>query len=133
MNAKHPDLCSPLTAGGSTSAPILSLASNALSLLLQMGRGPSPASPSCVSFQKATRADIPLRLLPCLKDLTLPAKPFASFFSWKMKLSAPFPLSLHDSISPFFLGSSYMVHIRSPLSSSVTLIFFLLNFFSKKC
>lgn len=83
----------------------------------------------CQFSRRRGRAETPLRLLPRLKVLTLPAKPFAFFFSWKMKLSASFPLSLHDSISPFFLGSSYMAHIRSPLSSSVILIFFLLNIF----
>lgn len=80
-------------------------------------------------LRRQGRAEAPLRLLPRLKVLTLPAKPFAFFFSWKMKLSVPFPLSLQDSISSFFLGSSYTAHVRSPLSSSEILIFFLLNIF----
>lgn len=45
----------------------------------------------------------------------------------KMKLSAPFPLSRHESISPFFLGSNPVAHIGFPPRLSVTLT--LLNIF----
>ena len=88
------------------------------------GRVPGTASPSGSVFRRQRRAETPLPQGPDPASQAL-----CILFSWKMKLSVPFPLSLQDSISSFFLGSSYTVHVRSPLSSSVILIFILLNIF----